>query len=166
MGLIYSCGENCDSHIPFSFVLPNFTTFLLCLATVKALNSIGLKQTITWNFSYPCRSILLTFCTQEGRVKQMQASFTLCTKALPSLASHWMMKMKKPGLKWPSSERRWSGSEVWKEGKTRASRLLSSFSAVPLLDQFCNNSQRQMLWRSIVSGTDQSEHLTKSTDRC
>ena len=75
-------------------------------------------------------------------MNQMQASFTLCTKALPSLASHWMTKMRKPGLKWPSSERRWNGSEVWKEGKTRAGRLISFFRAVPLLKQFCGKILR------------------------
>lgn len=144
-----------QSH-PLFVCISELHNICVCLAAVKALNSIGLKQTITWNLSYPCRLILLTFCTQEGRVTQMQASFTLCTKALPSLASLWMMKMKKPGLKLPSSERRWSGSEVWREGKTRASRLLSLFSAVPLLEQFCNNSQREVLWRSIVGLTNQN----------
>ena len=106
---MYNClnsSENCDGPILFSFELPLCAPFIPILTTVKALNSIGFKQTMTWKFSYSCRSIPLTFCTQEGRVKQMQASFTLCTRALPSLASHWMMKMRKPGLKWPSSERR------------------------------------------------------------
>ena len=119
-----NCGGNFEGPVLFWFDYLFFTSFIPTLATVKTLNSLGLKQTLTWNISYPCRSILLTFCTREGRVRQMQASFTLCTRALPSPASHWMTKMKKPGSGWPSCERKWSGWEVWKGGKTRASRLL------------------------------------------